>query len=159
MANKMPSMLALLGLLAVAGYQNRDKIAEAIKRLQNETPSDAPEGDGGMLGGILGAAAGSGGLTGGLADLMNSFRNAGQAEVADSWVTPGVPTRGLTPEQVEQAVGTENLHELSIRTGLSRDELLQRLSTAIPENVDRLTPDGKFPTEDDAREYFVSGGA
>ena len=27
----MPSMLALLGLLAVAGFQNRDKIADALK--------------------------------------------------------------------------------------------------------------------------------
>jgi uncharacterized protein YidB (DUF937 family) len=159
MANKMPSMLALLGLLAVAGYQNRDKIAGALKRLQNETPSDAPNGEGGVLGTLLGAAAGSGGLTGGLADLMNSFRNAGQADVADSWVTPGVPTGGLTPDQVEQAIGAENLEELSARTGLGREELLRRLSTAIPENVDRLTPDGKFPTEDDARQYFVSGGA
>jgi uncharacterized protein YidB (DUF937 family) len=26
----MPSMVALLGLLAVAGYQNRDKIAEML---------------------------------------------------------------------------------------------------------------------------------
>jgi hypothetical protein len=29
MSNGMPSMTALLGLLAVAGYQNRDKIADA----------------------------------------------------------------------------------------------------------------------------------
>jgi hypothetical protein len=31
MASKMPSMTALLGLLAIAGYQNRDKIAETLK--------------------------------------------------------------------------------------------------------------------------------
>ncbi len=30
MASKMPSMTALLGLLAMAGYQNRDKIAEML---------------------------------------------------------------------------------------------------------------------------------
>ena len=36
MANNrgMPSMVALLGLLAFAGYQNRDKIAGAIKDAQ-----------------------------------------------------------------------------------------------------------------------------
>lgn len=32
MAQGMPSMIALLGLLAVAGYKNRDKIAEAFRR-------------------------------------------------------------------------------------------------------------------------------
>jgi hypothetical protein len=30
MSRGMPSMVALLGLLAVAGYQNRDKIAEVM---------------------------------------------------------------------------------------------------------------------------------
>ena len=30
MSRGMPSMVALLGLLAVAGYQNREKIAEAL---------------------------------------------------------------------------------------------------------------------------------
>lgn len=165
MANKMPSMLALLGLLAVAGYQNRDKISEALDGLKNRTPS--PDGkpreglDGILdgLGGLLGGAAGGGGLAGGLGDLMDSFKQAGQGKVADSWVTPGVPTEGLTSSQVEQAIGSENLDELSRRTGLSRDELLTRLATAIPENVDRLTPNGNFPTEDEARGYFGAGGA
>ena len=162
MANKMPSMLALLGLLAVAGYQNRDKISEALEGLKNRQPS--PDGkpreglDGILdgLGGLLGGAtAGAGGgLAGGLGDLMDTFKQSGQADVADSWVTPGVPTKGLTPNQVEQAIGADNLDELSRRTGLSRDELLTRLATAIPENVDRLTPDGRFPTEDEARGYF-----
>ena len=32
MSRGMPSMVALLGLLAVAGYQNRDKIAEFRER-------------------------------------------------------------------------------------------------------------------------------
>jgi uncharacterized protein YidB (DUF937 family) len=159
MANKMPSMLALLGLLAVAGYQNRDKISEALKGLKADGPTQVPKGEGGGLlsglGGLLGAAAGGGGLTGGLSDLLNSFKTSGQAEVADSWVRPGVPTQGLTPSQVEQALGADNLEELSKRTGLERDELLKRLSTAIPENVDRLTPNGNFPTEEAARQHFA----
>jgi uncharacterized protein YidB (DUF937 family) len=160
MANKMPSMLALLGLLAFAGYQNRDKISEALKGLKDrngEPDGTQQDGLGGILdglGGLLGGAAGSGGLAGGLGDLMESFKKSGQADVADSWVTPGVPTKGLTASQVEQAVGLENLEELARRTGLSRDELLERLATAIPENVDKLTPDGKFPTEEEARGYF-----
>ena len=31
MSRGFPSMTALLGLIAVAGYQNRDKIAEMLK--------------------------------------------------------------------------------------------------------------------------------
>lgn len=31
MSRGMPSMTALLGLLAIAGYQNRDKLAELLR--------------------------------------------------------------------------------------------------------------------------------
>ena len=48
-------MLALLGLLAVAGYQNRDKISEALGGLQNRDPN-SPEPQGG-LGGIFNGLA------------------------------------------------------------------------------------------------------
>jgi len=178
----MPSMLALLGLLAVAGYQNRDKIAQALQGMQgnapaNPAPGNAPaspapgnapaqgqptQAGGGLLdelGGLFGggaAAGGAGTLTGGLNDLLDSFKNAGHKEVADSWVTPGVPTQGLSPNQVETAIGKDNLDELSRRTGLSYDELVKRLSSTIPETVDRMTPNGNFPqTEDEARQLLT----
>jgi uncharacterized protein YidB (DUF937 family) len=87
-------------------------------------------------------------LTGGLDDLMDSFRKSGQADTADSWVNTNVPTQGLSPSQVEQAVGAENLAELSRRTGLSREDLLERLATTIPAAVDRATPGGNMPASD-----------
>ncbi|MEJ7670871.1 MAG: hypothetical protein WKH97_19560 [Casimicrobiaceae bacterium] len=39
MSRGMPSMIALLGLLAVAGYQNRDKIAEVLGGRKQEPGS------------------------------------------------------------------------------------------------------------------------
>lgn len=161
MANRgMPSMLALLGLLAVAGYQNRDKIGSVLNNMgagQAGTGSGGQGGLGGLLNGNGGlgeilSGLGAGGLAGGLGDLMDSFRNAGHGQVADSWVKPGVPTQGLTADQVAQAIGDDNLAQLSQQTGLSRDELLQRLATAIPQTVDNLTPNGELPTEDQARQ-------
>ena len=164
MANRgMPSMLALLGLLAVAGYQNRDKIGAALNNLGGGGGAGAGAGTGaqGGLGGLLGgqgglgqvlSGLGAGGLTGGLGDLMNSFRDAGHGQVADSWVKPDVPTQGLTADQVAQAVGADNLTQLSQQTGLSRDELLKRLATTIPQTVDKLTPNGQMPTEAQARQ-------
>jgi uncharacterized protein YidB (DUF937 family) len=49
MSRGFPSMTALLGLLAIAGYQNRDKIAEMLGGLNKSGPS----GQGG-IGGLLG---------------------------------------------------------------------------------------------------------
>ena len=45
MANRgFPSMTALLGLLAIAGYQNRDKIAEIIKNFSNQNQAGGAAG-------------------------------------------------------------------------------------------------------------------
>ena len=154
MSKGMPSIVALLGLLAVAGYQNRDKLSEMLKGAGGQ-PGAGPNGGDGLggilsgLGGLLGGSAGAGTLTGGLGDLLDRFRGSGQAETADSWVTTG-PNRELTPEQVARAVGEDNIAELSARVGLSREELLQRLATNIPQGIDRLTPEGRLPTEDEA---------
>jgi uncharacterized protein YidB (DUF937 family) len=148
----MPSMVALLGLLAFAGYQNRDKIAEMLRGAGGSADPNRPAGSGldGMLSGLGDMIGGGsrGTLTGGLGELMDRFKQTGQAETAESWVKPG-PNRGLTAEQVEQAVGADNIAELSARTGLSRGELLERLSTRIPEGVDQLTPEGRLPADDD----------
>jgi hypothetical protein len=38
MSRGMPSMTALLGLLALAGYQNRDKLAELLKGAGRSNP-------------------------------------------------------------------------------------------------------------------------
>jgi hypothetical protein len=45
MSRGFPSMTALLGLLAVAGYQNRDKIAEMLGGLSGNA-GGAPGGQG-----------------------------------------------------------------------------------------------------------------
>ena len=164
MANRMPSMVALLGLLAFAGYQNRDKIAGAIKDAQGRraTPGAPASGLDNVLAGVgdlLGNVGGTGGtggsLSGGLGDLLSGFKTAGHGAVADSWIDPSVPTQGLTPEQVQQAVGDDNLALLAQRTGLTRDELLKRLATAIPKTVDTLTPGGQMPTEEQVRQQLL----
>jgi len=179
MSNGFPSMTALLGLLAVAGYQNRDKISEWLGGAQSSQPpaggGRAPQpgsqggyqgggqgGDqgresstGGLLGGGLsgvlqelgnnlrGTAPG-GILSGGLGELIDRFKQSGQAETAESWVRHG-PNRSVTPADLERAVGPDTLDTLSRQTGLSRQELLARLSRELPDAVDRYTPEGRLP--------------
>ena len=157
MSRGMPSMVALLGLLAVAGYQNRDKIAEALgerKQVPTGEPgqNDRPGGQGGVLGqlgGLLGGASAGSVLSGGLRDLIERFRQNGHAQAADSWVNTG-PNQQLRPDQLEQAIGPDVLSTLSQHTGLSREELLSRLTREIPAAVDKFTPQGRLPTEDEA---------
>jgi len=153
-------MVALLGLLAVAGYQNRDKIAEALGQ-RNQVPSGGPPGGPGRsepgsqgsvlgnLGGLLGGASAGSVLSGGLRDLIERFRQSGHGQAADSWVNTG-PNQQLRPDQLEQAIGPDVLSTLSQQTGLSREELLSRLTRELPAAVDTFTPQGRLPTEDEA---------
>jgi uncharacterized protein YidB (DUF937 family) len=161
MSRGFPSMTALLALLAVAGYQNRDKLAELIRGGGGAVPNSpgAPGGAAGQqpggLGGLLnnlggaGAAGGLGGLLGGgLRELVERFKQAGQGEVADSWVGRG-PNKEVAPDQLENAIGADTLATLSQQTGLSREEILARLSRELPQAVDKYTPEGRLPTEAD----------
>ena len=157
MSRGMPSMVALLGLLAVAGYQNRDKIAEMLGGRNQESGSapgplnqqGAQGGVLGNLGGLLGGASAGSVLSGGLRDLVERFRQSGQAEAADSWVKTG-PNQPIGSDHLEQAIGPDVLGTLSEQTGLSREELLARLTRELPGAVDKFTPQGRLPTEDEA---------
>lgn len=186
-----PAAIALLGLLAVKGFENRDKLAGMLGGVLGGGNDNNPQGQpqsagagglggllggagGGGLGGLLGGAGGGGlggglgGLLGGLGgalgggnatpgnvvsggigDLLNGFRQAGHGDVADSWVKDG-PNQQPQPQQIEQAVGPNIIDQLAKETGISRDELLQRLTHELPKAVDGLTPDGRVPTPQEA---------
>jgi uncharacterized protein YidB (DUF937 family) len=150
MSRGMPSLTALLGLVALAGYQNRDKLAEM---LQGATGGSRPGGAsqqgplGGLLGNLGGALAGGGVgglLSGGLSELLERFRQNGQGDAAQSWIDKG-PNKQLAPPQLQQAIGTDVLAALEQQTGLSQEELLARLSRELPSAVDQYTPDGRVP--------------
>jgi len=148
MSRGFPSMTALLGLLAVAGYQNRDKLAELLGGKQGAS-GNAPgqPGTGGLLGQLsngLGAGGVGGLLSGGLGELVERFKQSGQADKVDSWVSTG-PNQQIAPSQVEQAIGPDVLETLSKQTGLSREEILARLSRELPDAVDKYTPQGRLP--------------
>ena len=152
MSRGFPSMTALLGLLAVAGYQNRDKSAEMLGGLGKDKSGAGPgAGAAGGLGGVLEGLRGSlgntgpgGFLNGGLGELLDRFKQNGQGATADSWVSTG-PNQPVNPSQLEQAIGPDVLAALEQQTGLPRQELLARLSRELPHAVDKYTPEGRLP--------------
>jgi uncharacterized protein YidB (DUF937 family) len=153
-------MLALLGLLAVAGYQNRDRLGEMLGRVtgggggsrapgtggSDQAPDAARGGLGDLLGELLGGNAGGSGLSGGLSDLVQTMAGKGHRDIADTWVQRG-PNREPDTRQLEEALGTDTLETLAKQTGLSREELLSRLQKVLPTAVDKMTPEGRLPTE------------
>ncbi|MGU3469141.1 YidB family protein [Methylobacterium sp. C33D] len=156
MSKGYPSMTALLGLLAVAGYQNRDKIAEWLgapardsydatltpaSRTVPATGAAMPSNLERVLGGV--GSAGVGGLlASGLAELVEHFTKGGHGETANSWVNQG-DNRSIAEADLERAIGPETLDHLTQQTGLSRAALLSRLSRELPSAIDRYATDGR----------------
>ena len=170
--------IALLGLLAVKGFQHRDEIGRALGDAMGSSNTAGQGGAGSLGNGSLGAGSmggGLGGMLGGLGDmlgggsassrsggsvlneglggLLDRFRQSGHGDEADSWVQTG-PNRNVDPQHLESALGDDVIEHLQSQTGLSREELLQRLSTNLPQTVDRLTPDGRVPTEEEANRFI-----
>ena len=152
-----PSMIALLGLLAVAGYQNRDKLSRLVKNAPdrgedngNGALSGATEPREDMLDTLRQKVGETGGnVLAGLSDLLARFSNPVQSAKASTWVNQG-PNGDLAAGDLEEVLDESTMTDLMQQTGLGRSELLERLSAILPEAVDKLTPKGRLPTADEA---------
>ena len=152
MTNGRPSMTALLAMLALAGYQNRDKISDMLRGATAAPTRPSAGGQQGSLGGLLGnlsgmlGGAGAGDvLSGGLGELLKRFEQNGHGDTAQSWINNG-PNKEISPPELKQAIGPDVLSALERQTGLSQQELLARLSRELPRAVDKYTPDGQIPS-------------
>ena len=102
-----------------------------------------------MGGGVGGGAGGLGGiLGGGLGSLIERFNQSGQGDVIGSWIGTG-QNRPIAPRELESALGDDTIETLARETGMPREELLSELSDTLPDVVDRLTPEGRLPDEDE----------
>ena len=133
MANLGKLAVAMLGILA---YQNRDKMGDLIRGAGNRDPNN-PQG--GLMDQLSKGVSGTA-----LGDILDRFRNAGVGSKVDSWVGTGANEQ-IEPKDVEAAIDEDTLTSLSMQTGLSRDELIARITKDLPEAVDKLTPDGELP--------------
>ena len=130
----LPNLTALLGLVAVAGYANRDKISSFVQGLAGGSGATAAAASG------LNNAA----VSGGLADLVKQFTQNGQGAAASSWVGTGA-NQPIDANSLEKALGPDLVNAIAAKTGLPAGQLLQQLSQILPQVVDHMTPAGKLP--------------
>src|SRR5262249_12407552 len=121
---------------------------------------NVPESSGGLgglmrgrLGGLLAGGAAGSILTGGLNDLLKHLQAGRTGEAVDSWVGSG-RNKAIAPKDLANALGSDKVNALLAQTGMSRDELLNALSQYVPQAVDRLTPQGRLPTEQEVQRMF-----
>ncbi len=101
-----------------------------------------------LLGQLPGMLTGKSGDGLGLSRLVDQFKSAGLGEKADSWVGTG-DNQPLEPDEMEKAVGSDRIDQMSKKSGLSIDAVKKELASVIPNLVNKLTPDGKLPSPSD----------
>jgi uncharacterized protein YidB (DUF937 family) len=155
-----PMTKALLGLLAYktiksfTGGQSSASQAGPANPAGTNTAAPAPVPNvagtlGDLLKGVLGGGAAGTNLSGGLNDLLKQLQQSGQADAASSWVGTG-QNKAIAPKDLASALGADRINALMTYSGMSREDMLNGLSQHLPNVVDKLTPDGRLPTEDEA---------
>jgi len=106
----------------------------------------------GMFDGVLGGIVGAGMVSvvnsilekhGGLQGVVSEFERGGLGATVQSWVGTG-PNKPVSPDDVHRVLGPDLLQQLSAKSGLSVQELSEKLSHVLPQAVDRMTPGGKI---------------
>jgi uncharacterized protein YidB (DUF937 family) len=152
-----PMTMAILGLLAWKAVKHFTSSQPGAT--PQPAPTPAPSGGaatgGGLgsvlsggLGGLLAGGAAGSVLSGGLGDLLNQLQQNGHGEAANSWVGSG-QNKQVSPGDLANALGADQIQHLTSQTGMSRDELLNGLSQYLPQVIDHLTPNGRLPTDDE----------
>ena len=100
-----------------------------------------------LLGGpLLGIVLAMLNKQGGLDGMLDKFRGAGLGAKADSWVGTG-PNQALNPDELERALGPEELQQIADQTGMTVEQVREKLSEGLPEVVNHLTPKGEVPDD------------
>ena len=82
----------------------------------------------------------------GLGALLERFQQSGYGDVANSWIGRG-RNQPIAPDQLQEALGPQTVNDFAQQTGVSQEEALTQLSQGLPTLVDRLTPEGRIPDE------------
>jgi len=146
-----PLTLELLGVLAYRTMKGQGRLANMLGTgsMSQQSAGNGMLGGLGSLAGLLGEGSPGSILSGGLGDLLRRFEANGHGEKAQSWVTTGA-NQPIAPNELEQALGPDRVQWLLQQTGMSKEELLAGLSAQLPQVVDKLTPDGRVPTAEEA---------
>lgn len=99
-------------------------------------------GQGGMMEVITGLLTNP--ETGGIQGLISRFREQGLGEEVSSWIGTGqnLPISG---DQIRAVLGNEQVQAIAQKLGLSSSDAASGLASALPEAVDKLTPNGELP--------------
>ena len=144
---KHSASTALLGLLALSGYNNQDQISDVWGRLKARFDGDGvsdralPDIDEAFLQNLktwFGEVDLASTLDGAMTELDDIFAARGYSARTNAWFGDG-PNATIGRDELADALGEDLLVQLSQKTGLTRDDILFRLTDALPKAVAGLS--------------------
>lgn len=131
-------------------------------------------GLGDVLGGILGGSAGGSGgsslggnpmlrmllplvasllMNGGLQKILGRLQQNGVGATGQSWVSTG-PNEPVDAAAVKAALDEQELAQIAQQLGVSEDEAAEAVAMVLPDVVDKATPAGELPDDDELDRTF-----
>src|ERR1700692_2126336 len=103
----------------------------------------------GLLGGVVGAEMATvvNSLIekhGGIQGIVAQLEQQGLGGAGRSWVGTGA-NQAITADQGHQAFVAATVNQLAARVGMTPEDWAAKLSTILPQAIDKLTPGGVVP--------------
>ncbi len=90
----------------------------------------------------------------GLDAVLEKFKASGLDDKVQSWISKG-KNAALSPDEVKGALGSE-LDSVAAKAGVAKDQAADGIAKALPELVDKLTPDGVVPSQEKVKSELSS---
>ncbi|HZF80435.1 MAG TPA: YidB family protein, partial [Rubrivivax sp.] len=104
-------------------------------------------GMGGGLGGGMGGGLG-GMMGGGLGGLLEKLNQRGFGRQAQSWVGTG-DNEPMPHDAVDGLLDPQEVAAIAAEAGVAEEDVRAGLAEMLPEVVDKLTPEGRLPGQDE----------
>jgi uncharacterized protein YidB (DUF937 family) len=77
--------------------------------------------------------------------VVTQLEQQGLGNTVRSWISTG-PNQPISADQLTSAFGGI-INQIAAKTGMTPQELTQRLAQHLPAAIDHLTPNGALPTK------------
>jgi uncharacterized protein YidB (DUF937 family) len=85
--------------------------------------------------------------SGGLAGLVTTFQKNGLGDVVSSWISTG-KNLPISADQIQRVFGNQQVSQIAQKVGIEPEKVTATLASVLPGLVDKLTPNGKVPSQD-----------
>jgi len=128
-----------MGLFDQLGSGLRGALGDLAGQLTGQLEANAP----GLLNQVLGKTD-----LGSIGGLLSKLQEGGLGNQVSSWLGNGA-NLSISPEQVREALGNEQVQQIANSIGLPTDKILEMMSQYLPDTVDKMSPNGTLeePTE------------